>query len=259
LRQGRGYGPLMWELRLSVRSGRVYQDFGGGKETEREGVRGFFEAQVESFRRGVFGGERDVGPGEKPLAVDVLKERGGLVEDAGDFLRGVERTVGEGEASRLVDFAFGGGNGVAVGIGAGMAEESVDAFEDVVRDRVFESVGLGMHERPVEAEVFDKEQFDQAMAAQHMEGKLFAARGEADPGAGFIFYESGVGQRLDHGGRGARDDAHRVCQPSHRDGRLAAALFGVDLLDVVFDGAGGHDLSPDRRILDGSAVDNFLR
>ncbi len=86
--------------------------------------------------------------------------------------------------------AFAAGDGVAMGVGGGMAEEGVDAVDDAIGDGVLECVGFFMYDGPVEAEDFDQEQFDEAMASQHVERQLLAAAGEAHAGAGFVFHQA---------------------------------------------------------------------
>lgn len=83
-----------------------------------------------------------------------------------------------------------GGDGVAVGVGGGVAEEGVDAVEDFVGDGVFEFFGFVVDFGPVEAEGLDEEEFDKAVAAEDVEGELLAGGGELGAGAGFVGHKS---------------------------------------------------------------------
>jgi hypothetical protein len=105
---------------------------------------------------------------------------------------------------------------------------------------VLEFLGFIMDFGPVEAEVADEEKFDEAMAAEDVEGKLVAGGGELDTGARRVMDEAGIGEGFDHGGGGAGRDAERGGHLPHgyqthvgRERRLPQ----VDRLDVVLDRA----------------------
>jgi hypothetical protein len=106
---------------------------------------------------------------------------------------------------------------------------------------VLEVFGLVVDFGPVEAEDFDEEELEEAVAAEDVEGELFAGLGEADTGAGLVVDEVGLGEGLDHGGEGSGGDGHGGGELAHRDEIVIdRLLFEVDLLEVIFDGAAGH-------------------
>jgi len=128
-----------------------------------------------------------------------------------------------------------------VGVDAGVAEEGVEAFDEAVGPGVFEEFGFSVDFGPVEAEGLDEEHFDEAVLAEHAESEAFAGGGEAGADAGGVADEAGLGEGLDHGGDGAGDDGHGAGEFAHGH-RFAGVRLAeqVELLDVVFDGAGGH-------------------
>jgi len=190
----------------------------------------------------VTGNHADARAGGELCLKGELQELGFLVQDARDFDGDLERTGDEGDGIAGGHMAGGGGDGVAVGVGAGVAEVFVDALEDFFGDGVFEVVGFVVDFGPVEAEHFDEEEFDEAVAAKDVEGELFAAAGESDAAARFVGDESGVGEGLDHGGGGAGDDVHESGEAAHGDGVFGGGvlLLEVEVLEVVFDGFAGH-------------------
>lgn len=168
-----------------------------------------------------------------------------LIKDAGDLLRLAEGAIGEAHATRFVELAFGGGDGVAMGIGRGVAQEGIDALEDAIGDGVLQGVGFFVDDGPVETKDADEEEFHEAMAAEDVEGELLAAVGEADAAARFVLDQAGIGQGFDHRGGGAGDDAHDRSQAAHGHHlAIPAALLQINLLEVIFDGAGGHGWDP---------------
>jgi len=82
------------------------------------------------------------------------------------------------------------------------------------------------------------------MAAEDVEGELLTAAGEFYAAARLVDDQAGIGESFHHRGGGSRYDAHGGCEAAHRDHRVGAggALLEVKLLEVVFDGAGGHIL-----------------
>lgn len=163
-------------------SASLYQEFGGRGEAEGEsggdGVTAFDE---ERFGLGVAVADVEAGAGGEVGVVGELEELRFLVEDAGDFDGGVEGAGDQGERIAGGEVTGGGGDGVAVGVGGGVSEEGIHAVEDLFGDDVFEFLGLFVDFGPVEAEVADEEEFDEAMAAEDVEGELVAGIGELDP------------------------------------------------------------------------------
>ena len=79
-----------------------------------------------------------------------------------------------------------------------------------------------MNLRPVEAEDFDQEHFDEAVAAKHVQGQLRAGAGQPSPAARLVFHQPGIGEGFDHCRYRAGDHAHHRCQLAHGDQLLGA-------------------------------------
>ena len=131
----------------------------------------------------------------------------------------------EGIGSNRRYVAGGGGDRIAVGIGRGVFEQGIDAGEEFFGDDVFEFLGFGVDFGPIEADGFDEEEFDEAVAADDVEGELFASGGEAYATARLIGDEAGIGEGLDHGGGGAGHDVNEGGEASHEDGFFGRALL----------------------------------
>jgi hypothetical protein len=128
-----------------------------------------------------------------------------------------------------------------VGIDGGVAEEIVDFFQDMIGDGVLEHVGFVVDFGPIEFEDADEEEFEEAMAAEDVEGELLAAVGEFGAASRFVLDEAGIGQGLDHGSCGSGDYAHGGGEFAHGDDLSpAGALLQIKLLEIVFHGAGRH-------------------
>ena len=70
---------------------------------------------------GVARGDLNGSTGEKAGAVGEVEEGGFLVENSCDRQGRVEGAIEEGDDLGLIELAFGGGDGVAVGVGGGVA------------------------------------------------------------------------------------------------------------------------------------------
>jgi hypothetical protein len=113
--------------------------------------------------------------------------------------------------------------------------------EHAIGDGVLEGFRLFVNFGPIEPEHSHEEEFDEAVSPQNAERELLALIGKTDAPAGLVLGEPRGGERLDHGSRRPGNDAHGGRQPSHQDHlALGCALLEVELLDVVFDGAGAH-------------------
>jgi len=84
--------------------------------------------------------------------------------------------VALGEALQFLrgDFSLGGGDGSPCGSTLGCPRYASMRFKDFVGDRVFEVLGFVVDFGPVQAEDLDEEELDEAVAAEDVEGQLFA-------------------------------------------------------------------------------------
>ena len=188
--------------------------------------------------------DREDGAGGQTGGADEVEEFGLLVEDAGDDEFLAEGAVDEIHVAGRGDGAADGGDGVAVGIDGGVAEEGVHAFKHSFAGDVFPFLGFGVDFGPIEAEDLDEEELDEAVPAEDFQGGAFSEVGEADAEAGRIANEPSFGEAFDHGGGGARGDAYGRGEAPHGDvAFFLQFLFEVKLLEVVFAGARGHGRS----------------
>jgi len=122
-----------------------------------------------------------------------------------------------------------------------MAKQRIHPFQHAIGYSVFQLIGFVVNHRPVEAEDFDQEHFEQPVATKNVQGQLFAAVGEANTASRLVLHQAGIGQGFDHRSGGAGHDVHRGCQFSHRDHLPSTcALLEVKVLQIIFDGTGGH-------------------
>ena len=154
------------------------------------------------------------------MAFDEAQELAVLVADAANDHGLAERAGEQRVVLRLDERAFRPGNRIAVRIRGGPAEHLVDAFDQAVRHRVLEVLGLVVHLRPAHPHHLDQEKLDQSMASKDARGELFSRRGQANAGIGFIPDEARFRQRLDHRRGGPGHDPQRGRQLTHGDQRL---------------------------------------
>jgi len=216
------------------------EDVGSSLATEGDGV-AVGESDGEEVGDRIVAGETEGAAGAQAGVVDEAEKFRVLAGDAGDAGGDAGGKFGKGVGGAGVHAAGGGGDGVAMGIHAGVAEEGVEALDKAVGPSVFEEFGFGVDFGPVEAKGLDEKHFDEAVFAEHAEGEAFASRGEAGTDAGGVAQETGLGEGLDHGGDGAGDNGHGAGEFAHGHGFAGVLLAEqVELLDVVLDGAGGH-------------------
>lgn len=180
--------------------------------------------------------------GEEAVGIGKLEELGGLVGDADDAEAFFDDASGECGVNLGIDFALAARDRIAVRIGRGMAEESVEAVEDFVRDGVFELLGFGVDGAPVHLEDVDEEGFDEAVFAEDIEGDAAALRSEAHALARAMLDVAGIGKGFDHRGDGAGNDGERFGEGAHGDEAVGAVALGKQqhVLEVIFNGARGH-------------------
>jgi len=143
-------GAMRYSGWLGQRVRGVDEDLGCGGGSEGY-LAAAGDADFDGFGDGVAGEDGYGGAGHEAGALDELQELRLLVEHAGDFLRGTNWAISEAHEGAFVELAFGGGDGVAVGIDRGVVEQRVHAFQDAVGDGVFEGVGFVVDDGPVEA------------------------------------------------------------------------------------------------------------
>ena len=118
-----------------------------------------------------------------------------------------------------------------------IAELGRDQLLELLGQDVLEHLCLGMHLVPAHAQVFDEEELEQPVVADHLESDEPSALGQPDAPVGLVLDQAEPGELAEHprdrGGRDVEPRRERV-----RRGRLAAALEHVDRLDVVLDGRG---------------------
>lgn len=186
----------------------------------REGEGFFVEFEGECAGGGGSAGEGEGGSGEEAGGAGKAEELGVAVVDSEKLDGFAVRDEGERAAAGggRGELAGGGGDGVAVGVGLGVAEEVVEAGKDFFRDDVFEGFGFVVDFGPVKVQDTDEEEFNEPVSAEDVEGEFFAAGCEADAAAGLVFNEAGFGEGLDHGGGGSGDDVHGQCELAEGDG-----------------------------------------
>jgi hypothetical protein len=77
--------------------------------------------------------------------------------------------------------------------------------------------------------------------AQHVQGHPPALRSEPHAVARLMRNQSFVGHRFHHGGGGTGDDGERGGERTHWHQSIAALGKQQDVLQVIFNRAGGHD------------------
>lgn len=137
---------------------------------------------------------------DEPDAVEVLQEVGGVEGDAGEGDLGAGGYVGEGAGVAGFDFAVFVGNGVAVGVELGVAEELVELLDELWGADVLELLGGVVDLVPPEAEFFDEEDLPEAVFADDAQGDAAALGGEAYAAVGLVAEVAFVAEALDHVG-----------------------------------------------------------
>ncbi len=228
---------------LTGRGGWINENFGGGGTAEREGG-GSIDAEGDRVADVVAVLDGDSGAGHQMMGVGKSKELGVLIGDAGDAGTLGGPASRERAQRRCGELAASGGDGIAVGVEGGSAEKFINSLEELVGDYVLELLGFRVNLGPVKTQHADEKQFDQAVAAKDVERELLAGGGEQNAPSGAVADQARLGQGLDHGGDGAGDDAGFSGEPAEGDELAAGPLvLQVNLLDVVFDGAGRHTRS----------------
>ena len=118
--------------------------------------------------------------------------------DPVDLHRFSYRDVGERGAGELLNGAVGGGNRVAMGIDVGMAQCGGHPLDHSVGDRVLQPLGLVVHRIPGVAQKFDQIGLDEAVPANHPQGRPPALLGQLDPAIGDMLQEAVLRQPFDH-------------------------------------------------------------
>lgn len=133
---------------------------------------------------------------------------GDAFDDKGSFLL----DIGEKDGVLLGHLAFQGGDGVAVGVDARVAQLGGDALLEALGDEVLEALGFFV-------DLFDgvikdlvEEGFDEAVVTEDFERSAFAGGGELDAAMALVFHEGCGGGRqfLQHVGDGGGGDAEVV-------------------------------------------------
>jgi hypothetical protein len=79
-----------------------------------------------------------------------------------------------------------------------VAESLGDQLLELLRERVLEHLGLGVHLIPGHAQALDEEQLDEPVVADHLERDPPAARGQADAPVALVLDESEVRELAQH-------------------------------------------------------------
>ena len=88
-----------------------------------------------------------------------------LIGDPSDANLGTAGKLGERSAAGFADGSLPIRNGVAVGIDAWMAQQLIDPVQHLVRNTMFQFLGLGVNLRPVQLQHFHQKQFQQSMSS----------------------------------------------------------------------------------------------
>jgi hypothetical protein len=115
-----------------------------------------------------------------------------------------------------------------------VAELGRDQLLELLREDVFEHLGLVVDSIPRHAQRLREVELEQPVVAQHLQRERLAVAAQLDALVGDVAHQPAIGELLDHARHGGRGDAHT--RGERRGGHglaLAAALKGVDRLDVV--------------------------
>ena len=126
---------------------------------------------------------------------------------------------------------------VAVRVDRRVAELRGDQLLELLRERVLEHLGLGVHLVPGHAEALDEEQLDEPVVADHLERDAPAALGEADAAVALVLDEAEGRELAQHPRDGGGADLEQGREVGRRGGAVAR-LERVDRLRVVLHGGG---------------------
>ena len=124
------------------------------------------------------------------------------------------------------------GNRVAVRVDRRVAELRGDQLLELLRKRVLEHLGLGVHLVPGHAEALDEEQLDEPVVPDHLERDTPPALGETDAAVALVLDEAQSGQLAQHPRDGGGADLEQRGEVGRGRGAVAG-LEGVDRLRVV--------------------------
>ena len=167
------------------------------------------------------------------LLGEMLEEFGIAIGDASDAAGSTGFEVDQGGEILLGHLSVGAGDGGAVGIDFGAAEQFIDAVDEAVGDGVFELFGVSVDFIPAEAEGLNEEQLDESVSANDAGGELVAGGGELDAVVGSMFDEALGGELGEHAADGAASEAESLGERIG-GGLLAGEAELVDGFDVIF-------------------------
>lgn len=204
-------------LRRSARHlahGEFNRDLSASVQTERNRPPSGFTQREHAGGVVALGDAHDCARRE-PVLVGKAEEIFGLISDLHDSLGGAHHAGAQCRIYLDPELPFPAWYRVAVGVGLRMTQEFVEAIEDLVGDRVFESLGLAMDGGPVHFKNIDEKRLHEAVFAENIERETAPGGGEADAMVGKMPEEGCLGERFDHRRGSSRGDRERGGERAH--------------------------------------------
>jgi hypothetical protein len=132
-------------------------------------------------------------------------------------------------------FQLSAGDRFAVRVDGRVAEPGGDQLLELLRQRVLEHLGLGVHLVPGHPEALNQEQLDEPVMPDHLEGDTPAPLGEADSAVALVLDEAERRKLPQHPGDRSGADLEQRGEVGGR-GCAVAGFERVDRLRVVLNG-----------------------
>ena len=225
-------------------SGADADGFGGagreGEDFSRFSLRG--ERELDGSG-GAAGFDEEASAGLDSAGAEEVESGGVTVGDAFDEEActgsGLRERDG-GWVTRLGHAAVEGGDAVAVGVEAGVAEFGGDALLESLGDEMLEALGFVVDLFEGVIEDLEEKGFKETMVAENFEGAFAAGRGETHTAMQLVVdgRAGGAGEFLQHVGDGGGGDAEVVGEALTGDALAGGAGEGEDGFEVVIDRLG---------------------
>ena len=169
---------------------------------------------------------------------EIPQELGIAVRHAPDHALLAAREIAQRAIVLVHELELGRRDRVAVRVAGRMAERSVDARLERLREVVLEALGLGVHLVPGQPEGLHQVELEQAVVADHLERGLCPGLRERDAVVRLVPHEPDAREPLDHRRRRRGGHAEPLRERARAD--AARAIEHPDRLQVVLNGL-GHD------------------